>query len=160
MDFDLVFSGTRPDVSGFYRLTVTAADTCTALTDDLRTRSFDAVLEQSGPRVLVTLQGAEFGTDRGRVLNQLQGVVDGNRVFFDLPGPALYYFYYYYSFVPAVAVVLNPGRYYSFDGRVEATMSAASISGPLKGGVGRLAGPPYIPNLRCHSEQHRFELTR
>lgn len=160
VDFELVFSGSRPDLTGRYRLTINAASTCTFLTDELRDRSFEAVLEQAGPRVTVTLQEAEFGTDQGRTLNQLRGVADGNRVIFDITSPALYYFYYYYSFIPDVAVRLSGGGFYSFDGTVEATLSGGSIRGLLNGAVGRLTGPPYVPALRCRSSQHRFELTR
>ena len=161
MDFELVYSGTRPDLSGRYRLTVTAADTCSNLTDEVRQRSFEALLEQAGPRITVTLMGAEFGADGTRMLNQIRGVLDGNRALFQLASPTSYYYYYYYgSFTPDVAVLLGQGSYYSFDGKIEAVVSATSISGPLNGGVGQLAGPPYIPRARCRSTQHRFELTR
>jgi hypothetical protein len=160
MDFELVYSGTRPDLSGRYRLTVTAAGACTNLPDDVRERSFEAVLEQAGPRLTVTLSGPEFGTDGARTLNQFRGVLDGNRALLELAGPTTYYFYYYGPFTPDIAVRLGPASYYSFDGRIEAVVSGTSISGPLNGGVGRLAGPPYSPSLRCRSTQHRFELTR
>ena len=60
LDLQLPLAGTLPNVAGSYTLTVTASGSCSMLSDDVKRRSYTAVVTQNGGAVEVTLSGANF----------------------------------------------------------------------------------------------------
>ena len=90
----------RTDLRGGYRLTISRMP-CpgTPLPD---TRSYDATLTQDGPRLTVTLSGADFVLTAGHG-NGFTGFVDaGNRVTFAISNPDEWYFYGPYDLIERV----------------------------------------------------------
>jgi hypothetical protein len=157
LDFDLVLSRPRADVSGRYTLTVTAADSCASLPEEARVRRYTAVVTQNGPRVSVTLEGAKFLTDRSRTRNSFNGVIEPSRVTFQLAES--YYYYYYYTY-PDVFEELTPTEYLSIGGLATTTAGATGLSGTLDGVISILQYPQMRMQSGCRASGHRFVFTR
>lgn len=154
LDLDVVPSRPRADVSGVYRLSITASDACTTLPDDVRVRSYDALVEQSGPGLTVTLSGAQFRVERGETLNRFKGQLEVDRAVFALSKD----FYYYYYYTPDVFEILAPDRGYWLEGTVVAAAVATGFSGTLSGTI-RVEGG--FPNsAACKAPNHGFVLAR
>ena len=158
IDFDLALSRPRADVAGRYTLTITAAPECRTLSPEFASRSYSAVVSQSGSALTVTLDGPQFVSTGSRILNRFTGVLEANQAIFRLTG-AFDYYYYYFSF-PDVFEVLTTSGYYAFDGVAAAALGGATFSGPLSGSIGTFIGPPYRVSTACRSSGHRFQLAR
>jgi hypothetical protein len=157
-DFDLRLVAPRPEISGTYTLRISAANHCDSLPDDVRTRTYTALLEQTGPGVTTTLSGPTFLMGAGRVLNRFYGTVEPARVTFQVTAPSTYYYWYVYTY-PSVLEQLTASGSYSFSGSVQAAASGSRISGTLDGVVGtydlRLAATAF-----CRSSSHQFVLSK
>ena len=156
IDIDLVLSRSRADVSGTYALTITAADTCSTLPDDVRSRRFTASIAQNGAGLTVTLSGPEFATLNGRTLNQFKGFLEAERAVFRTTGTYNFYYSYY---GPDVLEFLSTNRYFGWEGTATTPVSRDVLAGTLNGTLGTYSGP-FRSTLRCQSAQHRFELSR
>jgi hypothetical protein len=157
IDFDLVLTRPRTDVSGRYTLTITAAPDCSTLPPDLLSRSYAAVVAQSGPTTTVTLEGAQFASSGNRTYNRFTGIHEVDRVTFRLILPYNYYSEFQY---PDVFEVLAPDNYYTFHGTAVAFLGPATLSGSLDGFIGTYSGPTIRGTGGCRSANHRFVLAR
>jgi hypothetical protein len=157
-DFDLRLGVPRQDISGTYTLRISAAAHCDSLPDDVRTRTYTALLEQSGPGVTTTLSGPTFLMGGGRVLNRFSGAVEPARVTFQVTAPSTYYYWYVYTY-PSVLEQLTASMSYSFSGSVQATVSGPRISGTLDGVVGTY-DLRFVTLAFCRSSSHQFVLSR
>jgi hypothetical protein len=160
LDFEMTLDGQRPGVGGRYVLTI-ARMPCTAAVPDVR--SYDATVEQNGPRLAVTLAGADFIVTRGHG-NSFSGVMDGSdRVTFSLGAASYYYYYYYYYGQYDVVERLSSTSALVIDGKATATVSPTRISGTLNGEFLLVQGnvAPFRRILgRCSGSAHRFEMVR
>ena len=85
VDFDLTLSNPRDDVAGTYTLKVTAADECRSmLPAEAMSRTYQAVITQTGPRLQVKLQGATFYRSGKVVSDHFLGTVEAARVTFQI----------------------------------------------------------------------------
>lgn len=162
LDFEMAFGGERGNLSGTYEMSLEASG-CDALTGDARRRSYVAAVEQHGARLTVRLSGADFILINGRG-DRFTGTVDqGGRISFAI-GDAYYYYYYHYFFGDFDLVErLNSTSALVVTGTVEATTSAAGISGTLNGRVALTQGvsAPFTRfAANCASNAHRFEMRR
>jgi hypothetical protein len=124
------------------------------------TRSYDASVAQDGPRLTVTLSGADFILDRGRG-NAFSGFIDGGeRVTFAIGDGYSYYVYYgQYDLIER----LSNTSALIISGRVTAGLSSTGISGTLNGEFILTQGivPPFLRiQARCDGTAHRFEMVR
>ena len=73
-----------PNIDGTYLLTVTVSDACTAVPEELHTRTFTATITGS-PRATVTLAGGTFWQHPTHgLLNRFQAVADSSSIRFQL----------------------------------------------------------------------------
>jgi hypothetical protein len=171
LDFpDLVQAASAPQLAGTYTLTLSAADGCrisprnAPVPAEAKTRTYTAVVTQDGPRLLVTLSGANFLVQNGKG-NAFEGRVEPDGVSFNLRtlgGYAYYYYYSYYTGIPDLAEKLSTGDYVAFLGKVSAKSSAAGVTGQLQGTEMLFAvGPTGTTSIRmtCDSNHHQFSLT-
>jgi Carboxypeptidase regulatory-like domain len=159
--FDLSLSWPRPDVAGTYPLTVTADAACGAeLPEEVRARTYTAVVRQAGPRVMVTLEGSTFYPSPGGTMrNTFGGVIDPNGIRFVIH-PAIGYYYYYEV---SVLEALSPGMFFQFSGTAGTTLTPGNLSGVLSGRVEtvRSIGDDSFETVSlCASNRHQFVLSR
>lgn len=164
-DFRMRVAGQRTDVSGTYRLTIDrnparpSGCTSTALPDS---RSYEAVVEQAGLRLTVTLSGADFIVTRGRG-NGFSGTIDGTgRVTFVLGDQEPYYWEDRAQDLVERIGASQPALVIT--GTVTAEPSAAGLSGTLRGwflfaDVGQLQFR-ILPDSCYSYTTHRFEMVR
>lgn len=163
-DFDMRIERPRTDLRGRYRLTIDRStitgSSCTGAGLP-ESRSYDATVDQDGPRLVVTLSDADFIITRGRG-NAFKGAIDGNdRVTFALGEEDEYYWEYR---VQDLVERISATHTLVITGRVTAGLSPSGISGTLAGfflrAEGTAGGPPfkYLPNS-CYAA-HRFEMVR
>ena len=165
-DFEMRMDRPRTDVRGRYRLTIdknpSGGSGCTGTDPKLPdTRSYDATVDQDGPRLTVTLSGADFIVTRGRG-NTFSGAIDGSgRVTFVLGDQDLYY---WEDRVQDLVERISETQVLVITGKVTADLSGSRISGTLAGFFLFVAGggPPYnILRNNCYIfATHRFELVR
>jgi hypothetical protein len=158
-NFDMVPEHQRTDLRGRYTLTIGRTACPGALPE---TRSYDATVAQDGPRLTVTLSGADFIVTRGRG-NGFSGVIDGgDRVTFAI-GDVPSYYYYYYSGQYDLVERMSDTSALIISGRVTAGLSSKGISGTLNGDF-RLAQGTVAPftriQLLCYGPAHQFEMVR
>jgi hypothetical protein len=163
--FDVEMTPDRPrtNLQGRYTLTLTAV--CPAggsLVGVDLPRSYEAFVEQSGPRLNVTLTGADFILTRGRG-NHFSGVIDGSdRVTFRISDASFYYYYYYGGQYDLVERLTSTSALV-VSGTATATPSGSRISGELAGDIGVTQGttPPFTRlSSHCYSPAHRFQMIR
>ncbi|MGH9200604.1 MAG: carboxypeptidase regulatory-like domain-containing protein [Vicinamibacterales bacterium] len=162
LDFDLILSRPRPDVSGTYTLTVTAAPECrAALPAETGIRTYTAVVGQGGPRLTVTLEGSRFFVDRGRTFNRFGGTVEPSGATFYVTGPDDFY---YSSYGLDVVELLTDTTFFAFSGSAATTVSSAGLSGTLTGPIETLQStttPGRFERIAsCRSTGHQFVLSR
>lgn len=163
VDFTLTPDFPRPDLSGTYTLTITADPACAgALPAAARTRTYDAVIEQMGPHVHVTLGGADFITAGGGG-NGFSISVSRDQLIANLAASGYDFYSYYYG--PSVMERLDSVTAYSPSGTAELQSVPSGLSGPLDGdisvftGVGDPLSNAELVAL-CHSDRHQFTLAR
>jgi hypothetical protein len=162
LNLDLVILGQRPDVSGSYKLTIAAADTCgTALPAEATSRTYSAVVKQVGPALTVSLSGASFVTINGRAADVIQGKVEPTSVSLSLGG--LGCFGYYYGCGPSLLEQVAPSRVFLPSGTVKLAISPAVLAGDLDGVIEVHTGPgqgQFTRTASCRSLRHQFTLSR
>jgi hypothetical protein len=168
LDFELA-PVVRVDLSDNYLLRITAAD-CKpyrlsghvgpgVLPEEAKDRTYRASVTQDGPRVSVTLSGANlFGTSR------FEGRVFPDSVSFTLGGPGFDPYYYYYGRItPDLGERLSGSRFMITSGSVNAKRTTTGIAGVLNGllRVGEGPNPPLGTRIAdCFSNEHQFVMTK
>jgi hypothetical protein len=157
-DFDLVLLRPRAEVSGTYVLTVSAGSGCLALPEHARRRSYNAVVTQEGPRLVVTLGGSRFYSSFGQTFNTFRGAVESRSVTFQVGSSS-----YYYGTSYEVIEELDSSTFLAMVGGVDSTVSQGRISGALYGWLEilqpRTAGG-FETIASCHSTAHPFEFAQ
>ena len=157
----------RLDISGSYTLTVTADPNCgSGLPEQLRTRSYRAVLTQVGPQVNVTLTGASFAISRRGGGDHFTGRIEPTQLVFSLPQLDSYYYGSYGDpYYPNIIEEVTGPNYLAIWGNVAAVGTSGSFSGALDGAFeiysfDPRARPSQNPAARCRSGANRFHLSR
>ena len=165
-DVDLKLIRPRPELSGTYTLTLTAANECLKdlsegnLPADARQRRYSAIVTQNGPLLSVELSGAAF-VDPMPADRRFTGRIDPFTISFDMMwwdanwdfGP------------PRIVETLPTGEVLVISGYVDAAASQGSVSGTFYGYFYIYpAGVTPRANLaaaaHCYSPNHRFVLSR
>ncbi len=156
-DFEMRLDRPRADLSGTYTLTFTRA-ACTSDVPDRR--AYQATVVQNGPRLGITLSGADFivTSQHG---NSFAGTMDGtDRVAFTINSAYTYYYYYgAYDIVER----LNGSSVFIVDGLASGSISTGRIAGTLNGEfiVAQGSAAPFTRVLgHCYSTAHAFEMVR
>ena len=154
-DLEIIPERERIDVRGRYTLTFHRAPCPGTPVPD--TRSYDATVTQDGPRLAVTLSGADFIVTRGRG-NAFSGFIDGgNRVTFAIGDPSDIYHYGPYDLVERI----DDARALIISGSVTAELSSTGITGKLSGVIVLSAAvEPFVHIQGCYGTAHRFEMVR
>ncbi len=150
----------REELSGQYRLTVTAAD-CSNIPEEFQRRTYDARVDQRASWVNVLLSGADFMVFTG-VGNHFGGTyeLDGSVSFVLARG---YFNHYYDNVSPDVVERVTPNSAIVISGNASTRVNSDVIAGQLSGTfalTGQLHTffPPYASE--CQSSRHSFELRR
>lgn len=167
VDFALTPDFPRPDLSGAYTLTISADPACARdLPAAARVRTYDAVLEQRGPQIDVTLGGGDFIIAQGRG-NGFSIHVSRDQLTADLQALSNSNFYYYYDYYYGPSSVLerlDSGTAYSPSGAAELGSVPSGLSGSLEGDVSVFMGVDGFSNFelvaKCHSDRHQLTLER
>lgn len=155
--FDLVLSRPLDDVTGTYLLTITAAEQCTALPEELKERRFTAVLEQTGRQITARLQGTTFHGAGDRQLNTFQGTLEPQRLLLQFSGSDQLYFYT----LPDLIERVNDSDYFTVWGTAALDISGSRISGALSGVIAAITRPDlFFQTASCQAENHRVGLVR
>ena len=163
-NFRLDLDGPRAIASGPYTLAIDTAG-CTGsrpLAAELQQRRYDAVLTQQGPVVEVTLTEPRFRVNTIGRGNKFTGRAVGGAVIFALRRFQAYYYFYSPSGYPDVAEQLSNGTIVVVEGDVTTTLSGATLSGWLNGGVMHwdTGFPLGFRSLgRCDGSGHQFTLS-
>ena len=157
----------RLDISGSYILTITADPNCSSgLPEQLRTRTYGAVLTQVGAQVNVTLTGASFAISRRGGGDHFTGRIEPTQLAFSL---AEFYPYYYGTYgdpyYPNIIEEVTGPNYLAIWGNVAAVGTSGSFSGALDGAFEIYSFDPRTrpnqnPAARCRSAANRFQLSR
>jgi hypothetical protein len=164
LDISMTALVPRPDVSGSYKLTIAAADTCgTALPSEALSRSYAAVVTQAGRALTVVLSAASFTSINGRVANLIPGTVDPSGVRLSLGGFECSG--YYYGCGPSLLEQVAPSRVFMATGSARLAISPAILDGELDGAIeiynGAGPGPgQFSRSASCRSSRHRVTLAR
>ena len=148
LDFELQHIRTAGDLSGAYRLTVTASPSCT-LPVELVQRSYEASVLEVQQDIFVILSGAQlvaWGGETG-----FTGRRDGSAVQFTV----LDSFDAEYSFIEMIDAVRYLYHAGTAEGRADETDIVALFKGTLE-----LRGSTGASSAYCMAADHRFELTR
>ena len=165
-DFSLDFTGPRLSLNGPYTLVIDFTGRCSSgpLSPALQRRSYDAVLNQSGSTVEVTLTEPRFRLNTIGGGNKFSGRVEATGATFLLPYYDPYYYLYYApSYYPGIAERLNDGSFLIIQGSTVTTGSAAGLSGEMAGSLAnwdsRFPRGNSGPLTSCASSNARFTLT-
>ena len=145
----------RPEVTGNYTLTLTAARACAvgdgegALPEDARRRTYEATVTQNGPALSLVLTGGALL--RGRT--DVRGWIEPHRIVFDLN---------WSGWEPwLITEQLAPSRWLLVDGVGVVNPSADGLSGKFGGHLMVNSSPDGgTPSASCTSADHGFSLTR
>lgn len=166
LDVELAPSRPRPDLSGPYTLTITTSGACSdALPEEHRSRTYTAVVTQSGPEVQVKLEGADFVVDREGRGNRFTGTLDAQseRVTFFLRFLAEYYYPNFIDLHPDVVERITGSRHLVISGSVTTPVSSTRLAAPLNGSVEIIESANLQRFTRiagCKSSEHEFRLAR
>ena len=138
------------DVAGTYTMTIAVSE-CPEheypgpLVEEVRQRTYTAIVTQEGSLIQVTLIGPRFATVFGRQASNFTGRVLGARASFVLNGLETLPYTYYSTDAPDVAEWLSDSTYLVPSGTADLTVSANRWDGTLKGSMSHLA---WVPNGR------------
>jgi carboxypeptidase family protein len=147
----LRLSQPRPDVSGTYTLTITAACQSGSLPQALQERKYTATISQTGPTLFVTLSGATFHSGASKTFS---GQIAGSTATFTLQT------YGYYSYSSPSLIEQLPESVLVVTGQATTTISSNSIVGRLSGYISQMTSYPGTSITGCYSTAHNFALTR
>jgi Bacterial Ig-like domain (group 2) len=174
LNFDLVLVNRVLTLAGTYRVTLRASSTCGAkIPADVAVREYLATVAQDGPRLSVTLSGAEFATTSPGVTgNHFDGRARPDSVEFTL-GSFFYYYYYYNSFgfverltrPPIGAWGFAQSIYLTVFGTAAGSATPSTISAALNGTLGLVDAPSGFSGRRttlssCNARDHQLVMTR
>jgi hypothetical protein len=162
IDFNMVLSRPRQDVSGRYAVTFTTAAECSAFPQEVRVRTYSATLTQNGPRLDFVLDGERFASKNGRTSNRFGGVLGPQDLRIELRLVWDHFLSYYFEEYPDVLEEFSPGKFYSVEGTGTGPLTSSGIAGTFSGVLGvsmRRAGFFEYEHF-CRSDHHRFAVTR
>jgi Carboxypeptidase regulatory-like domain len=162
LNFQLALARPRPTVAGTYVLAVDMnCSGSNPLPDDLRRRSYTAVLTQNGPDLEVTLTGADFAVNSAGKGSRFRGRVDPAGATFSFDTGDLYY-YYGPSYYPDVVERLSTGMFLVLRGSAVTTLSSAGLTGTFNGSLVQYDSrfPRNFVVNGCSSPTNRFTLSR
>jgi hypothetical protein len=165
-DIDLPLVAPRPDLSGTFTLTVTAADECGVgrgdghLLEEARERRYTALVTQNGPLVDVELSGEAFVAPMPED-HRFTGRIEPGRALFDLT-----WWDAWWDFgPPRIVEQLTTGETWLVNASVVATVSPRGLVGTLNGDL--VVYPAGVkPEVRaataarCTSTRHQFAMSR
>jgi hypothetical protein len=163
IDFNLVLSRPRRDVSGRYAVTFTTAPECSAFPQEVRVRTYSATLTQNGPRLDFVLDGERFASKNGQTSNRFGGVLGPQdirvelRLVWDIDFSS-----YYMVDYPDVLEEFSPGKFYSVEGTGTGPLTSSGMAGTFSGvlGVSTSRAGFFEYEHFCRSDHHRFAATR
>lgn len=165
-NFSLVLSGTRFTIAGPYTLTLDLTGSCSGnspLSASLQQRTYDAVITQNGPEVLVVLTEGRFRINSIGRGNKFTGRASADAVSFILDPFDLYYYYYNQLYYPSIAERLADNTILVPQGSVTASASGAGLSGTMQGAILRWDARFPLFNTTvltyCNPAAIRFTLT-
>jgi hypothetical protein len=132
-NFELRLVSPRPGIAGDYTMTVEAGGGSCGLPDDLRHRTYDAVIAQDGPLLTVTLTAPRFLVDAGGQGNRFTGMVTATGATFQMRAGYDFYYYPRNPNYPDVAELLPDGTLLVVVGRTTVTGTSAGLSGQVSG---------------------------
>jgi hypothetical protein len=170
VDFELRPTTPPAALAGNYRLTFTAASSCASrLPEDARMRTYDALMNQDGARLLVHLTGAPLAVHpRAGTGDHFSGIVQTNAVSFTIN---FEYYYYYFDLVEQLFNVrwFPPqlgSAHLTISGAASSTATSPTISGRLNGSFNLWEAPSgfYGSGRRsvasCNATDHQFTFSR
>jgi hypothetical protein len=163
-DFEMIPEQRRTDLRGSYKLTISRTACLSGTGAPPETRSYDATVAQDGPRLTVTLSGADFIVTGGRG-NAFTGTFEGaNRVTFAI-GDVIYYYEYYFDRKYDLVERISNTSNLIISGKVTAGLTSKGILGTLAGAfmVTQAAVPPVTTTgiqAYCYGTAHRFDMVR
>ena len=130
----------RVSLAGTYTLTIGSTacgggGSMPLLREDLRRRSYTAVVEQNGNALNVTLTGVAFGMKPSGMANRFFGTVAGSQATFFLFGPDHWYYYYYDPTGPDISEQLEDGTYLVPSGSRKRHDLGHNAAGDLSGSI-------------------------
>lgn len=157
---------TVPPVAGNYTLRVTAG-TCASVTgrpalrSDLRSRTYGAVITESGTNITVVLSNAEFFSRQGTTSNSFRAFLDRGVLSLYLYGPDNYYYDYYLPFfVSDVIERLPDGTFLITSGSGPLTATGDGLRATLTGGLWHRETVPNGTILGLCTTQVSLDFTR
>lgn len=148
-NFTMSLDTTLRNLAGAYTLTVEGVSGCPGaprpLAPELRRRSYDAVVTQTGSRLDVTVAGSALAGDR----------FSGNLT---LAGANFLIDWGYYDIHSQLTERLEDGAYLSIWGTATTTGSSAGLAGPFSGAFEHFTYPPWSTRGSCGGAT--FTLTR
>lgn len=161
----LALPGPRLMLAGPYKLTLDVSGSCGSnrpIDGELRHRSYDAVVTQTGLDITVTLTEPRFLINSAGSGNRFRGRTGANSATFFLAGFNQYYYYGTFTY-PDVAERLPDGNVFVPDGNVTVSGSPAGLSGVLNGNllVWDARFPALVTGVQsyCYSTPIQFSLT-
>ena len=155
-----------PPVAGTYTLNVTAG-TCASvsgrppLRSDLRSRTYGAVVTQSGTTINVVLSNAEFFSRQGTPSNRFSAFVERGLLNLYLYGPDNYYYDYYLPFyISDVIERLSDGTFLITSGYGPLTPASDGLRATISGGLWHRETVPNGTILGLCSTQLSLDFTR
>jgi hypothetical protein len=160
--FDLKRSRPYPGVAGNYRVTLGAACTSGTLPNDMKRRTYSAVVSQpDGPRVSVRLEGADFALDpNGSGGNSFSGRIEGDKFIATLWSPVSYY---YFSTYPSIVERISGSTFLSVYGMLFVDIDGSDLaSGSLSGTFAITEGAVVSTRetATCSGGAHQFSFAR
>jgi hypothetical protein len=161
VDVGLTLIRPRPSIAGTYVLSIGSpqcegASPFAPLAEELRQRTYSAVLTQNNARVTVVLSGRDFASGNGGFQNRFFGIVTPTGATFELSE-----WDYYYRTIQDVIERLADGTFLVITGHAVTTLTNSGLAGTLNGS---LVNQQHIPGGtvagRCVSSSHAFTLTR
>lgn len=131
VDVDMKLSAPRDNIAGRYNLRITAPERCANL-NEYRERRYEAVVEQNGPSLTVSLSGAAFVSNRGATQNRFTGQMQALDAIFSMRDNYFYY-YPYPGYYPDIYEEVSKEVFVGISGRAQAKVTAAGLSGRLAG---------------------------
>ena len=164
-DFRLNLSGPRVSLSGPYTLTIEADSSCAGnLPAELRQRSYDAVVTQTGGSYEVRLTEPRFRLENTGRGNHFTGISRGATATFEIRTGAYYYYYFYFFGYPDIAEQLSDGTFLVPGGSATTTVQAGGgVAGTMSGSMTRYSSdfPGWSTTQlnACWGFNNKFSLT-